>query len=96
MTNLIIILAEISLIIIIFLSLTWLVDNLSKLLIKFSVIKLEERRSKILRRNITQLLLIACSILCILIVGANSFLLYQGQDIQKYTLGLINHIPSGF
>ena len=34
--------------------------------------------------------------LCIVIVGANSFLLYQGKNIQQYTLNLISRIPPGF
>jgi len=96
MMNLLIILAEVGLTIIIFLFLTWLVGNLSKLLMKFSIFKLNDRRLKILRRNITGLLLLVCLLLCILIIGANGFLLYQGEDLQKYTLLLIGRIPSEF
>jgi moderate conductance mechanosensitive channel len=94
--NLLIILAEVGLVIIIFLFLTWLVGNLSKLLIKFSIFNVNEKQIKILRRNITGLLLLTCLFLCILIVGANGFLLYQGQDLQKYTINLILRIPSEF
>jgi len=96
MMNLLIILAEVGIVIIIFLFLTWLVGNLSKLLMKFSIFKLNDRRLKILRRNITGLLLLVCLLLCILIIGANGFLLYQGEDLQKYTLLLIGRIPSEF
>ena len=96
MMNILIILVEVSLVISIFLVCTWLLGILSKLLIKFSVFKIDERRLKILRRNITGFLLVACSLLCILILGANSFLLYQHQDLQQYTLNLISRIPAGF
>lgn len=96
MSNLLIIVAEVGLVIIAFLSLIWLVGNLSKLLIKFSIFNLNERQIKILRRNITGLLLLVGAVLCILIVGVNGFLIYQGQDLQKYTLDLIGQIPAGF
>jgi small-conductance mechanosensitive channel len=94
--NILIIFAEVSIVIFTFLLLTWLVGNLSKLLIKVSILKLTDRRLKILRRNITRFLLITCLILCVLIVGVNGFLLYQGENLQKYTLNLINRIPTGF
>ncbi|MFB2893877.1 mechanosensitive ion channel family protein [Aerosakkonemataceae cyanobacterium BLCC-F50] len=96
MSNLLIILAEVGLVIIIFLSLIWLVNRLSKLLIKFSLFNLDDRRIKIMRRNITRLLLLVCSVLCILIIGVNGFLIYQGQDLEKYTIDLIGQIPAGF
>ncbi|MFB2836681.1 mechanosensitive ion channel family protein [Floridanema evergladense] len=96
MSNLLIILAEVGLVIIIFLSLIWLVNRLSKLLIKFSLFKLDDRQIKNLRRNITGLLLLVGAVLCILIIGINGFLIYQGQDLQKYTLNLIGQIPAGF
>lgn len=94
--NILIILAEVGIVIFIFLSFTWLVSNLSKLLIKFSIFKSDDIRIKILRRNITGLLLLSCIILCILIVVANGFLIYRGEDIQQYTIALIRRIPSGF
>ncbi|MGA9382874.1 MAG: mechanosensitive ion channel family protein [Phormidium sp.] len=96
MINLLIILAEVSLVIIISLSLILLVDRSSKLLMKYSVFKLTDRQIKNLRRNITGLLLVVGAVLCILIVGVNGFLIYQGQDLQKYTLNLIGQIPAGF
>ncbi len=96
MMSLLIVLAEVGLVIIIFLFLTWLVGNLSKLLIKLSIFKLDDRGGKILRRNITGLLFLTCSVLCILLIGANGFLLYRGEDLQKYTLLLILRVPSEF
>lgn len=96
MSNLLIILAEVCLVIITFLFLILLVGNLSKLLIKFSLFNFPERQIKILRRNLTGFLLFACSVLCILLIGVNGFLIYQGQELQKYTLDLIGRIPAGF
>jgi len=94
--NTLIILAEVSLVIIIFLVLTWLVSQSSKLLIKYPLFHISAQQVKILRRNITGLLLLTGSVLCMLIVGVNGFLIYQGKDLQKYTLDLIRLIPPGF
>lgn len=94
--NALIILAEVSLVIIIFLVLIWLVGKLSKLLIKYPLFKIEAQQVKMMRRNITGLLLLTGLVLCILIVGVNFFLIYQGKDLQKYTLDLIRLIPPRF
>jgi small conductance mechanosensitive channel len=94
--NTLIIFAEVSLVIIIFFVLAWLVGQSSKLLIKYPLFNISAQRVKILRRNITGLLLLTGSVLCILIVGVNGFLIHQGKDLQKYTLDLIRLIPPGF
>lgn len=96
MSDLFIIFAEVSLVIIIFLFLIWLLGNSSKLLTKFSIFKSDDQRLKSLRRNMTRLLSLVCLVLCILIVGANGFWLYQGKNLQEYTLEIIGRIPSGF
>ncbi|MEA5579016.1 mechanosensitive ion channel family protein [Anabaena sp. UHCC 0451] len=94
--NILIILAEVGILIIVFLLLRWLVGKLFKLLVKLSILKGDDLRIKILRRNITGFLLLSCIILCLLIVGANGFLIYRGENIQQYTIALIRRIPSGF
>ena len=96
MSNVLIVLVEVSLVITIFIFLIWLVRNSSQLLVKFSIFKSEDTRIKTLRRNITRLLLLVCLLLCILIIGANGFLLYQGENLQQYTLNLIGRIPPEF
>jgi len=94
--NTLIILAEVSIVIIIFLGLIGLVSKLSKLVIKYPLFKIEAQQVKMMRRNITGLLLLTGLVLCLVIVGVNSFLIYQGKDLQKYTLDLIKLIPPGF
>ncbi|EDX75412.1 transporter, MscS family [Coleofasciculus chthonoplastes PCC 7420] len=94
--NALIIIVEVSIVIIIFLFLIWLVGNLSKLLIKYPLFNINAQRVKILRRNMTGLLLLTGFVLCLVILGVNGFLIYQGKDIQKYTLDLIKLIPPGF
>ncbi|MDY7013689.1 MAG: mechanosensitive ion channel family protein [Cyanobacteriota bacterium] len=94
--NTLIILAEVSIVIIIFWSLIWLVGKLSKLAIQYSLFNISAQRVKILRRDITGLLLLTGVVLCLAIIGVNSFLIYQGKNLQDYTLYLIGLIPPGF
>ncbi|MEQ8463795.1 mechanosensitive ion channel family protein [Coleofasciculus sp. E1-EBD-02] len=94
--NTLIILAEVSIVIIIFLGLIWLVGKLSKLVIQYPLFKIEAQQVKMMRRNITGLLLLTALVLCLVIVGVNGFLIYQGKDLQKYTLDLIRLIPPRF
>ncbi|MEH2148276.1 hypothetical protein [Nostoc sp.] len=58
--------------------------------------KSENKSIKTLRRNLTGLLLLACLVSCILIVGANGYLVYRGENLQQYTQALIERVPSGF
>ncbi|MBH8565869.1 mechanosensitive ion channel family protein [Nostoc sp. CENA67] len=94
--NLLIILVEVSLVIFIFLLLNWLLGKSIKLLNKVAIFRTEERTVRTLRRNITGILLLACLLVCILIVGVNGFLIYRGENLQQYTLMWIDRIPSGF
>ncbi|RCJ35402.1 mechanosensitive ion channel protein MscS [Nostoc minutum NIES-26] len=94
--DLLIILAEVSFVIFIFLFVNWLLGRVFKLFLKNSVVKSDGRSLKTLRRNIIGLLILTCLVLCILIVGANGFLIYRGENLQQYTLLLIKRIPSGF
>ncbi|ACC79785.1 mechanosensitive ion channel family protein [Nostoc punctiforme] len=94
--SILIILAEVSLVIFVFLLLNWLVSKLFKLFTKTSILKSEDRSIKTLRRNITGLLLLACLVSCILIVGANGYLIYRGENLQQYTIAMLERIPPGF
>ncbi|MCC5617162.1 mechanosensitive ion channel family protein [Nostoc sp. CHAB 5836] len=94
--NILIILVEVSLVIFVFLLLNWLLGKLFKLLTNTSILKSENRNIKNLRRNITGLLLLTCLVACIVIVGANGYLVYRGENLHQYTLSLIEGIPLGF
>jgi moderate conductance mechanosensitive channel len=94
--NILIILAQVSIVIFVFLLLSWLVNKLFKVFTKTSILKSEDRSIKTLRRNITGLLLLICLVVCILIVGANGYLVYRGENLQQYTVLLIKRIPPGF
>jgi moderate conductance mechanosensitive channel len=94
--NLLVILAEVSCVILIFLFLIWLIGNLSKLFIKASIFNNQDRSIKSLVRNIRAFLFGICLLSCILILGGNGFLIYRGENLQQYTLDLLQAIPSGF
>ncbi|MDY6785196.1 MAG: mechanosensitive ion channel family protein [Cyanobacteriota bacterium] len=94
--NTLIILAEVSIVIIIFSSLIWLVSKLFKLAIQYPLFNISAQRIKILHRDITGLLLLTGLVLCLGVIGVNGFLIYQGRNLQNYTLSLIKLIPPGF
>ncbi|MGD1872761.1 MAG: mechanosensitive ion channel family protein [Mastigocoleus sp.] len=89
-------LAEISLVVLVFSLVNWLVSKIFKQLMKIPLFTNGIGNVKILRRNIRGFLLLACLILCLSIVGINSFLLYRGENLQQYTLSLIRRIPLEF
>ncbi|AFY52929.1 small-conductance mechanosensitive channel [Rivularia sp. PCC 7116] len=84
--------AEISLVILVFSLVNWLVSKIFKQLIKIPILS----NAQTLRRNIKAVLLLCCFFLCVTIVGVNAFLIYQGENLQEYTLLLIRRIPSAF
>ncbi len=94
--NILIIVAEVILIIFVFLLINWLVGKAFKLFFKSSIFRNDDLSIKTLRRNITGLLLLTCLVLSILIVGGNGYLIYRGENLQEYTLNIIRRIPLGF
>ncbi|NET33082.1 MAG: mechanosensitive ion channel family protein [Cyanothece sp. SIO1E1] len=90
------ILAEVGLVLFIFLLTNWLFGKLSRQLIKISWLKRSEPSIKTLRQNVRGLLIFICLMLCLLIVGINSWLIYRGENLSEYTLNLLREIPQGF
>ncbi len=82
--NILILVAEVSLALIIFFVLDWLVVKVFQQLAKVSFLKKGDKSAKTLRRNIQQSLILSCAVLCLRIAGANGVLIYQGKDIQQY------------
>ena len=91
-----IILGEISLVILVFLILNWLVNKTFKQFKKIPRVAKLNLSIKTLSRNIKGVLLLCCVLLCLSILGVNGFLLYKGESISEYTLSLIRRVPSGF
>lgn len=94
--NILIILAELSLAIFILFVLDWLAGKVFKQLAKVYFLKKGDKRTKTLRRTVRRILIVSCAVLCLLLAGANGVLIYQGEDIQQYTLQLIRRIPPAF
>ena len=91
-----IILGEISLVILVFFILNWLVNKAFNQLKKIPQVAKLNLSIKTLSRNIKGVLLLCCVLLCLSILGVNGFLLYKGENISEYTLSLIRRVPSGF
>lgn len=88
--------AEISLVILVFSLINWLVSKTFKQLMKIPLLANGTGSARTLRRNIKGVLLLCCLLLCLVVLGVNGFLLYQGENLQQYTLLLIRRIPSRF
>lgn len=91
-----IILAEISLVILVFFLVNLLLCKAFKQLTKIPLFTNGIGDAKTLRRNIQGVLLLCSLLICASIVGVNSFLLYKGENLQEYTLLLISRIPLRF
>ena len=94
--NILIILAEVSVLVLVFFLLNWLAIKSLKQLMKIAWLKREENHAQTLRRDIQLILTISCVVLCFLVVGVNGYLLSQGKNIQQETLALISSIPQDF
>ena len=91
-----IILAEISLVILVFSLVNLLLSKTFKQLTKIPLFSNGIGNAKTLRRKIQGMLLLCCLLICVSIVGINGFLLYKGENLQQYTLLLISRIPLRF
>ncbi len=91
-----IILAEISLAILFFSLVNWVVNKTFKLFMKIPQPGNEIWNTKTLKRNIKRVLLFCGVLVCLSIVGVNGFLLYKGENLEQYTISLIRRVPSRF
>ncbi|MDJ0733082.1 MAG: mechanosensitive ion channel family protein [Nostocaceae cyanobacterium] len=94
--NILIILAEISLVILVFSLVNWIISKIFQQLTKIPLLQGGVWNAKTFRRNLKGILWLCCVLLCVSIVGVNGFLIYQGKNLQEYTLSLITSIPSVF
>ena len=94
--DILIILAEVSLLIFLGLLLNWLLGKSFQQLMKVAWLKKGERSAIVLRRNIRGILVLLVVVLSLAIVVANGWLIYQGENLQEYTIKLIRDIPLDF
>ncbi|MBO1348154.1 MAG: hypothetical protein EBE86_012515 [Hormoscilla sp. GUM202] len=76
--------------------LNWIASAVLLHLPKVSPFLLETSTLKSLRRNIRSILILTGAVLCLLLVSANSWLIYQGENlhrITRITLALLRQLP---
>jgi moderate conductance mechanosensitive channel len=61
-----------------------------------SLLKRRPNALVVQRQNISLILLLTCVGLCLLVVGVNGALVYQGKSVQAFQLNLLRSIPSPF
>ena len=94
--NIIIILAEVTVLVLFFYLFNWVFGIICKYLTGVRWLKQGTENIKVLRRNISRLSLVICTLLCLALVGANAVLIYQGKNVQEYQINLISSIPPKF
>lgn len=94
--DILIIVAEVSLIILAFSVFHWLIGKLFKQLVKLAWLGKGDRSTRSLRRKIRRMLILHCLLLCALVIGVNAWLIYQGNNLQEYTLEVITPISPDF
>lgn len=94
--NILVILAEVGLVIALILLINLLVGKLVRKIAQLSWLKQGENSLRKLRRHLQIIFTLFGFGLCIVIIAANSWLWYQGKNLQEYTLSLITNIPNQF
>lgn len=93
--NILTILAEVSLIIFVLYLLNWISSKLLKQVNKIGKFNFQKNVQS-LRGKIKKILILSGVVLCVGVVGANGWLIYQGENLQEYTLGLMRRLPREF
>ncbi len=94
--NFLVIVAEIGLLLFIFLAVNWLVRQILKQLTKAVSSKKIKITIQNIQRNTQTTLTIGAGLLGILILGLNIWLINKGENLLKYTKSFINNIPEEF
>ncbi|MEM1169591.1 MAG: mechanosensitive ion channel family protein [Cyanobacteria bacterium P01_H01_bin.35] len=94
--NFSVIVAEIGLLLCIFLAVNWLVKEILKQLTKAVSSKKMKITIQNIQKNTQTALTLGTGLLGILILGLNSWLIYQGENLLEYTKSFINNIPQEF
>ncbi|MGD1805792.1 mechanosensitive ion channel family protein [Dapis sp. BLCC M126] len=94
--NFLVIVGEIGLLLFIFLAVNWLITQILQQLTKAVYSKKIKITMENIQRNTRTALAIGGGLLGILILGLNSWLIYQGENLLQYTQSFINNIPEEF
>jgi small conductance mechanosensitive channel len=95
-SNLLIVIAELPVIILLFVVLNWIVRRFLRAVVAAPALRRFAQGAESLRQNIRLLLWLVCLALCVGVVAVNGYLLYTGENLASYTLALIQGIPREF
>lgn len=93
--DIILIVAEVGVLIVTFSLLNALIGTIFKQ-ISGSFLKRRPNALAVQRQNLSLILLVTCVGLCLLVVGVNGTLVYQGKSVQAFQLDLLRSIPYQF
>ncbi len=93
MNNIFLILAEVGILLILFLFFYGVLGRLFKQLSKVSLSPKIQQTLQLIRQNLNSLLVLSWGLLSLATIGINSWWIYQGKDIQEYTIGLVRQLP---
>jgi small-conductance mechanosensitive channel len=94
--NILIILAEVSLVVLMFSLGNWVLGIIFKQIPKVSWLKRRQQKLATLRRNISRLLIFTCVVVCLVLLGVNGVVIYRGGNVAEFQLNLIRNIPTQF
>ena len=95
-SNLLTVVAELLLIILLFVVLNWIVRRIVRGVVAVPALRRFADNAESLRRSIRLLLLLVCLVLCVGVASASGYLMYKGENLATYTLELVQGIPQQF
>ncbi|MBR8828473.1 MAG: mechanosensitive ion channel family protein [Gomphosphaeria aponina SAG 52.96 = DSM 107014] len=93
--NILIIVGEVSIIISSFALSNWLLNKTSQQLMKITWLQQRINIAKILPK-IQKILIIAGTVISLIVITGNSWVIYQGKNLREYTQTLVSNIPQAF
>ena len=96
MMNILITLVEVILLLIALFLLNWFVEIMFKHMINMPLFQGKAERLTTQRKKIRRFLTFSFVALCLLLVGWNGLIIYEGKNIQEVQLNLIQSIPTQF
>ena len=94
--NILITLAEVILLLLALFLLNWFVGVIFKQMTNMPLFQGKAERLTTQRKNISRFLTFSSVALCLLLIGLNGLMIYEGENIQEVQLNLIKSIPTQF
>jgi small conductance mechanosensitive channel len=94
--NVLVIAAEVVAIVVVFTLLNWLARRIITSVIAAPALQKFEPAAMLAQRNLRLILVLICLLIVAGVVGANGYLMWNGEALAEYTLNLVRNIPRGF